>query len=148
MIPGLENADFVRYGVMHRNSFMNSPELLKPTYQSAKREDLFFAGQMTGVEGYVESAASGLLAGINAARLAKEEELVVFPQETAIGSMAYYITHAEGKHFQPMNANYGLFPELPERIRDKKSRYEALANRALAANEKVIAELASPIPAK
>lgn len=148
MIPGLENADFVRYGVMHRNSFMNSPELLKPTYQSAKREDLFFAGQMTGVEGYVESAASGLLAGINAARLAKEEELVVFPQETAIGSMAYYITHAEGKHFQPMNANYGLFPELPERIRDKKSRYEALANRALAANEKVIAELASLIPAK
>ncbi|MDA9461792.1 FADH(2)-oxidizing methylenetetrahydrofolate--tRNA-(uracil(54)-C(5))-methyltransferase TrmFO [Enterococcus mundtii] len=141
MIPGLENAEFVRYGVMHRNSFMNSPELLKPTYQSTRREDLFFAGQMTGVEGYVESAASGLLAGINAARLAKELEPVTLPQETAMGSMAYYITHAEGKHFQPMNANYGLFPELPERIRDKKSRYEAIAQRALAANEKVKQEL-------
>lgn len=141
MIPGLENAEFVRYGVMHRNSFMNSPELLKPTYQSTKREDLFFAGQMTGVEGYVESAASGLLAGINAARLVKELEPVTLPQETAMGSMAYYITHAEGKHFQPMNANYGLFPELPERIRDKKSRYEAIAQRALAANEKVKQEV-------
>ena len=135
MIPGLENAEIVRYGVMHRNSFMNSPELLQQTYQSRKRDDLFFAGQMTGVEGYVESAASGLIAGINAARLAKEEEPVIFPQETAIGSMAYYITHASGKHFQPMNANFGLFPELPERIKDKKSRYEALANRALTAVE-------------
>jgi methylenetetrahydrofolate--tRNA-(uracil-5-)-methyltransferase len=131
MIPGLENADIVRYGVMHRNSFMNSPELLQQTYQSRLRDDLFFAGQMTGVEGYVESAASGLVAGINAARMAKEEELITFPQETAIGSMSYYITHASGKHFQPMNANFGLFPELPERIKDKKSRYEAIANRAL-----------------
>lgn len=133
MIPGLENAEFVRYGVMHRNSFMNSPELLLPTYQSKKDEKIFFAGQMTGVEGYVESAASGLIAGINAARLAKNEELIEFPRETAIGSMAYYITHAEGKHFQPMNANFGLLPELPERIKDKKLRYETLANRALRA---------------
>lgn len=131
MIPGLENAEFLRYGVMHRNSFMNSPELLRPTYQSKKRDDLFFAGQMTGVEGYVESAGSGLVAGLNAARLAKDEELLVFPRETAIGSMSHYITHAEGKHFQPMNANFGLFPSLPERIRDKKMRYEALADRAL-----------------
>ncbi|MHC5248184.1 FADH(2)-oxidizing methylenetetrahydrofolate--tRNA-(uracil(54)-C(5))-methyltransferase TrmFO [Enterococcus sp. LJL120] len=131
MIPGLENAEFVRYGVMHRNSFMNSPELLKPTYQSVKRDDLFFAGQMTGVEGYVESAASGLLAGTNAARLAKGLAPIEMPQESAIGSMAYYITHAAGKHFQPMNANFGLFPELPERIRDKKERYAALAERAL-----------------
>lgn len=131
MIPGLENAEFLRYGVMHRNSFMNSPELLRPTYQSKKRNDLFFAGQMTGVEGYVESAGSGLVAGLNAARLAKDEELIEFPRETAIGSMAYYITHAEGKHFQPMNANFGLFPSLPERIRDKKLRYETLAERAL-----------------
>ncbi|MDH6363161.1 methylenetetrahydrofolate--tRNA-(uracil-5-)-methyltransferase [Enterococcus sp. PF1-24] len=137
MIPGLENAEFVRYGVMHRNSFMNSPELLLPTYQSSKRSDLFFAGQMTGVEGYVESAASGLLAGINAAKLAKGTEPVEFPRETAIGSMAYYITHAEGKHFQPMNANYGLFPELPTRIRDKKERYAAIAERALAHCEAV-----------
>ena len=133
MIPGLENAEFLRYGVMHRNSFMNSPELLRPTYQSKKRDDLFFAGQMTGVEGYVESAGSGLVAGINAARLAKGEELIEFPRETAIGSMAYYITHAEGKHFQPMNANFGLFPSLPERVRDKKLRYETLAERALSA---------------
>lgn len=141
MIPGLENAEFVRYGVMHRNSFMNSPELLKPTYQSKKRDDLFFAGQMTGVEGYVESAASGLLAGINAARLAKGEEPIEFPRETTLGSMAYYITHAEGKHFQPMNANFGLFPELPERIRDKKERYEAIANRALDVQAQVIQSL-------
>lgn len=142
MIPGLENAEFVRYGVMHRNSFMNSPELLEPTYQSRKDSRIFFAGQMTGVEGYVESAASGLIAGINAARLAKGEELVVFPRETAMGSMAYYITHAEGKYFQPMNANFGLFPELPERIRDKKLRYETLANRALESLEQVKNELA------
>lgn len=147
MIPGLENAEFVRYGVMHRNSFMNSPELLKPTYQSTKREDLFFAGQMTGVEGYVESAASGLLAGINAARLAKSEEPIEFPQETAIGSMAYYITHAEGKHFQPMNANYGLFPELPKRIRDKKTRYETIAQRALEVGEQFKRELFEEVPA-
>ncbi|MFC4710778.1 FADH(2)-oxidizing methylenetetrahydrofolate--tRNA-(uracil(54)-C(5))-methyltransferase TrmFO [Enterococcus eurekensis] len=131
MIPGLENAEIVRYGVMHRNSFMNSPELLQQTYQSKKREDLFFAGQMTGVEGYVESAASGLLAGINAARLIKGQEPIILPQEMAMGSLAYYITHASGKHFQPMNTNFGLFPELPERIKDKKTRYEALANRAL-----------------
>ena len=141
MIPGLEEAEFVRYGVMHRNSFMNSPELLQQTYQSKKREDLFFAGQMTGVEGYVESAASGLMAGINAAKLAKGEAPIIMPQETTIGSMAYYITHAEGKHFQPMNANFGLLPELPERIRDKKSRYEALANGALAALEEAKEQL-------
>lgn len=135
MIPGLENAEIVRYGVMHRNSFMNSPELLEQTYQSKKRSDLFFAGQMTGVEGYVESAASGLLAGRNAVRLIKGEELVVLPRETAMGSLAYYITHASGKNFQPMNVNFGLFPEMPERIRDKKTRYEAIANRALNALE-------------
>ncbi len=141
MIPGLEEAEFVRFGVMHRNSFMNSPELLQQTYQSKKRADLFFAGQMTGVEGYVESAASGLIAGINAAKLAKEEDPIIFPQETAIGSMAYYITHAEAKHFQPMTANFGLLPAFPERIRDKKSRYEALANRALTALETAKTEL-------
>ncbi len=146
MIPGLENAEIVRYGVMHRNSFMNAPELLQQTYQSRLRDDLFFAGQMTGVEGYVESAASGLVAGVNAARLAKGQEPIIFPQETAIGSMAYYITHASGKHFQPMNANFGLFPELPERIRDKKGRYEALANRALTALEEVTKEITATNP--
>lgn len=133
MIPGLENAEIVRYGVMHRNTFMNSPELLEPTYQSKQRETLFFAGQMTGVEGYVESAASGLVAGLNAARLAKGEAPVVFPIETQLGSMAHYITHTEGKHFQPMNANFGIMPALETRIKDKKERYQALANRSLEA---------------
>lgn len=138
MIPGLEQAEFVRYGVMHRNSFMNSPELLTQTYGTKKRPDLFFAGQMTGVEGYVESAASGLVAGLNAAKIALGAAPVVFPTETVIGSMAYYITHAEGKHFQPMNANFGLLPDLPERIKDKKLRYQTLAERALNALETTI----------
>ena len=131
MIPGLENAEFVRYGVMHRNTFINSPSLLKATYQTKKRENLFFAGQMTGVEGYVESAASGLIAGINAAKLAKGEALVEVPKETALGSMAHYITTADFKHFQPMNANFGLFPPLENKIRNKKEKNEAIANRAL-----------------
>jgi methylenetetrahydrofolate--tRNA-(uracil-5-)-methyltransferase len=131
LIPGLENAEIVRYGVMHRNTFINSPKLLKPTYQYQGREDLFFAGQMTGVEGYVESAASGLVAGLNAARLVKGEELAVFPKESTIGSMAHYITTANEKNFQPMNANFGLLPPLEERIKNKQERNSALANRAL-----------------
>lgn len=131
LIPGLENAEIVRYGVMHRNTFINSPKVLEPTYQFKDRKDLFFAGQMTGVEGYVESAASGLVAGLNAARLVQGEELVVFPGETAVGSMARYITSASAKNFQPMNANFGLFPELPTKIRGKKERAEYHANRAL-----------------
>ncbi|MFE8699064.1 FADH(2)-oxidizing methylenetetrahydrofolate--tRNA-(uracil(54)-C(5))-methyltransferase TrmFO [Cytobacillus sp. FJAT-54145] len=131
LIPGLENAEIVRYGVMHRNTFINSPKVLKATYQFRNREDLFFAGQMTGVEGYVESAASGLIAGINAARLALGQEPIEFPHETAMGSMAKYITTANSKNFQPMNANFGLFPDLPEKIRGKKERNEQHANRAL-----------------
>jgi methylenetetrahydrofolate--tRNA-(uracil-5-)-methyltransferase len=131
LIPGLEQAEFVRYGVMHRNTFINSPKLLKPTYQFKRRETLFFAGQMTGVEGYVESAASGLIAGINAGRLARGEELLIFPKETALGSMAHYITSADFQHFQPMNANFGLFPPLSGRIKNKKLKNEMLANRAL-----------------
>lgn len=131
MIPGLENAEIVRYGVMHRNTFINSPRLLQPTYQFKGRETLFFAGQMTGVEGYVESAAAGLIAGINAARLASGQDLVIPPQESVIGSMAHYITSADPKHFQPMNANFGLLPELGQRIRNKKLKNETLANRAL-----------------
>ncbi|MDR0270091.1 FADH(2)-oxidizing methylenetetrahydrofolate--tRNA-(uracil(54)-C(5))-methyltransferase TrmFO [Paenibacillus sp.] len=132
MIPGLENAEYVRYGVMHRNTFINSPRLLNPTYQLKTNENLFFAGQMTGVEGYVESAASGLIAGINAARKAKGEELVVLPETSAIGSMAHYVTNADPKHFQPMNANFGLLPGLGKKIRNKKEKNEALADRALA----------------
>lgn len=131
LIPGLEQAEIVRYGVMHRNTFINSPKLLKPTYQYKERDDLFFAGQMTGVEGYVESAASGLVAGINAAHYVLGKELVVFPQETAIGSMAHYITSANPKHFQPMNANFGLFAPLDEPIKDKKKKNEQYAERAL-----------------
>lgn len=131
LIPGLEQAEIVRYGVMHRNTFINSPKLLKPTYQYKEREDLFFAGQMTGVEGYVESAASGLVAGINAAHYVLGKELIVFPQETAIGSMAHYITSANPKHFQPMNANFGLFAPLDEPIKDKKKKNERYAERAL-----------------
>ncbi|MGO1987778.1 FADH(2)-oxidizing methylenetetrahydrofolate--tRNA-(uracil(54)-C(5))-methyltransferase TrmFO [Mammaliicoccus vitulinus] len=131
LIPGLENVDIVRYGVMHRNTFINSPSALKETYQLKSRDDLFFAGQMTGVEGYVESAASGLIAGINASKLVSGLEPIVFPRETIIGSMAYYITHANHKNFQPMNANFGLVPTLEKRIKDKKERFEKLANRAL-----------------
>jgi methylenetetrahydrofolate--tRNA-(uracil-5-)-methyltransferase len=131
LIPGLENAEIVRYGVMHRNTFINSPKLLRPTYQYKEREDLFFAGQMTGVEGYVESAASGLVAGINAARLVLGQELLTFPAETAIGSMAKYITTANPENFQPMNANFGIFAELEEPIKNKKERIERYAKRAL-----------------
>lgn len=133
MIPGLENAEIVRYGVMHRNTYLNSPKLLRPTYQFKGRDTLFFAGQITGVEGYVESAASGLIAGINAGRLARGLKPVVFPPETAMGSMARYITEADPRNFQPMNANFGLFPPLPQKIRDKRARNLAYAERALAA---------------
>ncbi len=131
LIPGLENAEIVRYGVMHRNTFLNSPNVLSPTYQLKANPELFFAGQMTGVEGYVESAASGLVAGLNAARIMQGKETIVFPEETAIGSMAKYITSANAKNFQPMNANFGLFPELPVKIKGKKERNEMHAKRAL-----------------
>ncbi|WP_088825261.1 FADH(2)-oxidizing methylenetetrahydrofolate--tRNA-(uracil(54)-C(5))-methyltransferase TrmFO [Listeria goaensis] len=137
LIPGLENAEIVRYGVMHRNTFINSPKAMKNTYQLKTRENLFFAGQMTGVEGYVESAASGLAAGINAAQYVLGNELVEFPAESAIGSLAHYITNANTKTFQPMNVNFGLFPELPEKVRAKQERNEQLANRALNAIKKV-----------
>lgn len=131
LIPGLENAEIIRYGVMHRNTFINSPNLLKSTYQLKKDDKIFFAGQMTGVEGYVESAASGLVAGVNAAKLIKGQTPVSFPEETAIGSMAHYITATNAKSFQPMNANFGIFPPLPQKIKNKQERYEKHADRAL-----------------
>ncbi|AVP36908.1 FADH(2)-oxidizing methylenetetrahydrofolate--tRNA-(uracil(54)-C(5))-methyltransferase TrmFO [Staphylococcus felis] len=132
LIPGLENVDIVRYGVMHRNTFINSPDVLGETYEFKDRENLFFAGQMTGVEGYVESAASGMVAGINLAHRMTGKSNVIFPRETMIGSLAYYISHAtNNKNFQPMNANFGLVPPLEKRIKDKKERYELLADRAL-----------------
>ncbi|WP_434082506.1 FADH(2)-oxidizing methylenetetrahydrofolate--tRNA-(uracil(54)-C(5))-methyltransferase TrmFO [Cohnella hashimotonis] len=131
LIPGLENAEFVRFGVMHRNTFINSPKLLRPTYQYRERDTLFFAGQMTGVEGYVESAASGLIAGLNAGRLARGLEPVTLPEHTTLGSMAHYITTADFRHFQPMNANFGLFPPLGRKVKSKKEKNEAIAERAL-----------------
>jgi len=141
LIPGLENAEFVRFGVMHRNTFINSPQLLHPTYQFRSRESLFFAGQMTGVEGYVESAASGLISGLNAGRLAKGQEPLVLPDHTTLGSMARYITTADFKHFQPMNANFGLFPPLGHRVRSKKEKNEAIAARALASIDALSLEI-------
>ena len=131
LIPGLENVEIVRYGVMHRNTFINSPRVLDSTYQLKANRNIFFAGQMTGVEGYVESAGSGLIAGINAANLALGKEPVLFPHETALGSMARYITEADPKNFQPMNINFGLFPDLGERIKSKIERAEKHAERAL-----------------
>jgi len=123
MVPGLENARFARYGVMHRNTYLKSPVLLHATYQSKSNPEWFFAGQMTGVEGYVESTASGYLAGVNAARLALGQSLVECPKETVLGSMATYITHADPDHFQPMNANFGLiYSELSTRLKDRKER--------------------------
>ena len=131
LIPGLEKAEFVRYGVMHRNTFINSPETMKPTMEFAKKKNLFFAGQMTGVEGYVESASSGLVAGINAARLCQGKDPVVFPEETAHGSLCHYITTAPARHFQPMNVNFGIMSPIKEKIRDKKLKKQRIAQRAL-----------------
>lgn len=131
MIPGLEKAEFVRYGVMHRNTFINSPETMQPTLACKLRDNLFFAGQMTGVEGYVESAASGLVAGINAARRCQGKSLLAFPQETAHGALCHYITTAPAKRFQPMNINFGIMSPVKERIRDKKLKKQHIAQRAL-----------------
>lgn len=135
MIPGLENAQFVRYGVMHRNSYICSPIYLKPTYQYKDREDLFFAGQMTGVEGYVESASSGLVAGINMARLIEGKEPHVFSNLTVMGALAHYITHTSSEDFQPMKANFGILPELDFKHK-KKERKALYASRALESLEK------------
>lgn len=131
LIPGLESAEFVRYGVMHRNTFINSPELLTNTYSLKKKPGLFFAGQMTGVEGYIESAASGLVAGINADP--DRQKPFVFPQETAIGALAHYISSAEKETFQPMNINFGLIPPLEQKSKKlkKSDKYELISQRSL-----------------
>jgi len=131
MIPGLESAEFVRLGSMHRNTFINAPALLAPTFQLKSDPRIFFAGQITGVEGYVESAGSGYLAGINAALAARGEEPILPPRTTALGALVHHVTNAEVKSFQPMNVNYGLFPELGGRVK-KKERRQKLAERALA----------------
>ena len=130
LIPGLENAEFTKYGVMHRNTYINSTKLLDETYNFKKSPNIYFAGQITGVEGYVESISSGLVAGINAAHKLKQKETVTFSKETVIGALAKYISTTNEK-FQPMNANFGILPELEEKIRDKKLRYQKMAERSL-----------------
>lgn len=133
MIPALKNAEFLRYGVMHRNTFLDSPRLLNADYSMRGRPDLFFAGQITGVEGYMESAGSGILAGINAARRLREQAPLLLPRETMLGALAAYISDLSVENFQPMGANFGVLPPLEHPIREKKARYEALSNRALEA---------------
>lgn len=133
MIPALKNAEFVRYGVMHRNTFLDSPRLLNADYSMRKRPDLFFAGQITGVEGYMESAGSGVLAGLNAARRLRGQDPLVLPRETMLGALAGYISDPSVKNFQPMGANFGVLPPLERPVREKRERYESLSTRALAA---------------
>jgi methylenetetrahydrofolate--tRNA-(uracil-5-)-methyltransferase len=130
MIPGLADAEFIRMGQMHRNTFINAPHLLEPTMQFRLREDLFFGGQITGVEGYMGNVATGLLAGINLANLLDGRPLWSAPQTTMLGALAHYITHAESEHFQPMKANFGILPEVDPPIRDKRLRYAEYAGRS------------------
>ncbi len=133
LIPGLANAEFPRYGMMHRNTFINSPALLQPTMQFRTRADLLFAGQITGVEGYIGNAASGLVAGLNAARLLRGEPLIEFPATTMLGALCHYVTHAAPEDFQPMKANFGILPPLDasQSPRGKRDRYRAFSARAL-----------------
>ncbi len=142
MIPGLEHAEFVRYGQMHRNTFIASPRLLLPTLQSRQRPDLFFAGQITGVEGYMGNIATGLLAGWNAARLLHGQQPVTLPTVTMLGALCHYVTHASLKDFQPMKANFGILPPLASEKRlDKRARAQAYVQRALSALEEFLADL-------
>ena len=142
MIPGLENAEFERYGQMHRNTFIASPKLLRPTLQHIVRDDLFFAGQIIGVEGYVGNIATGLLAGLNAARLLQHKTLITLPQETMLGALCHYVTHASLKDFQPMKANFGIFPPLSLTTKiGKRERGQAYAERASNSLEKFLEEL-------
>lgn len=138
LVPGLGGAEFARYGQMHRNTFINSPTLLEPTMQTRQRPDLFFAGQITGVEGYMGNAASGLVAGLNAARLIKGQPLITFPPTTMIGALCWYITHAEPKTFQPMKANFGLMPPLENPPKGKRDRARRYVERALTEMENLV----------
>ena len=131
MIPALKNADFMRYGVMHRNTFINSPEVLNSDFSFRPNSKIFFAGQITGVEGYMESAASGIIAGINAVKRLKNEKPLVLPRETMIGALSNYVNAGSQNEFQPIGANFGILPPLDSHIKDKKARYEALANRSI-----------------
>ncbi len=140
LIPGLENAEFVRYGVMHRNTFINSPKTMTKYYNTKKRDDLFFAGQMTGVEGYVESASSGLMAAINLAQMINNKPMIDFTKYTAIGALSNYIAEGSCGNFQPMNVNFGIIESLGERIKNKQERYTKISLRALEMLEKIIGE--------
>jgi methylenetetrahydrofolate--tRNA-(uracil-5-)-methyltransferase len=131
LIPGLENAEFVRMGQMHRNTFINSPTLLHPTMQFRQRPDLFFGGQITGVEGYVGNIATGLVAAVNMASHLNGTPEWILPPMTMLGALCHYVTHAESEHFQPMKANFGILPELSERVKNKRDRYGAYSERAL-----------------
>ena len=139
MIPGLENAEFVRYGVMHKNTYLNSPKLLNADFRLRTNPRFFFAGQMTGVEGYVESAASGLMTGIQVVCALKGLPPVEFPDITAMGALAHYISNPAVTDFQPMNVNYGIMPALEKRVRKRRFRNELLSRRALDAFAQVIA---------
>ena len=140
MIPGLAHAEFVRYGVMHRNTFLNSPALLDGDFSFRRRPGLYFAGQITGVEGYMESAGSGILAGINLARRLNGRKPLLLPETTMLGALSCHVSQYAGKDFQPMGANFGVLPPLPEKIRDKRQRYMALSQRALCDLEPMLQE--------
>ncbi|MBP7998436.1 MAG: methylenetetrahydrofolate--tRNA-(uracil(54)-C(5))-methyltransferase (FADH(2)-oxidizing) TrmFO [Chloroflexi bacterium] len=143
MIPGLQKAEFLRYGMMHRNTYINAPHLLQPTLQYRGRADLFFAGQIIGVEGYVGNAAAGLVAGLNAARLLQGQMPVIFPTKTMLGALLHYVTHAEAKQFAPMKANFGLMP-APENKMGKQERYRYYSERALTAMRRFARESGVP----
>ena len=140
LIPALKNAEFLRYGVMHRNSFINSPKLLNNDLSLKAGSRIYFAGQLSGVEGYMESAAAGILAGINVANKILGKEPLVLPNTTMLGAMINYITNPETEKFQPMGANFGLLPPLNVRIRDKKERYSELAKRGISDLDKLLSE--------
>jgi methylenetetrahydrofolate--tRNA-(uracil-5-)-methyltransferase len=144
LIPGLEQAEFMRLGQMHRNTFINSPTLLHTSMQFRERGDLFFAGQITGVEGYMGNVATGLLAAVNISRYVQGEPLWAPPRTTMLGALCHYVTHAEPEHFQPMKTNFGILPQLPRQVRNKRERYAAYVERALADLQMSIAGLADP----
>jgi methylenetetrahydrofolate--tRNA-(uracil-5-)-methyltransferase len=148
MIPGLESAEFLRYGQMHRNTFINAPTLLDETLRfrlpsANSRPPIWFAGQITGTEGYVGSAMGGLVAGLNAARCLRGQRSLVFPRTTMLGALLHYVSHADPKDFQPMKANFGLMPALEKRVRRKRDRHQSYARRALADLQPVVDELNS-----
>ena len=147
MIPALKDAEFMRYGVMHRNTFLNAPELLDGAFRMKSRPNLLFAGQMTGVEGYMESAAAGIMAGLNACRMVRDQEPLILPRDTMMGALAAHVS-TPNADYQPMGANFGILPSLETHIRDKKMRYAALAQRALESLDRVMAEMPETIQAE